>query len=545
MDKQMLLGIINNSILLLGLVFVSSLFPVRKQKNNSYNKIFIAFILAFIGMYIMYSPFEIKEGIILDTRSILISMSVFFFGFMPGLIVVIATSATRIIIGGEGTITGLTVIASSGIIGLVFRKFYYNEIINNKKNRIFKLYIFGIVVHVAMLLLFFNLPIENKIDFIKTTSIYVLGIYPIVTVLYGLLVLIRRDNIKEKISYEELLYSKAYTDQLTGLYNRRHYEENLSLLDVKENYPLTIIMSDINGLKLINDAFGHTAGDELLIASASILEDFCVEKCILARIGGDEFVLVLPNTNETEAEKIITEIHNKAKFIKINSIPLSVSFGYKTKHKSSENIQEIYRSAEDAMYREKLIEIPSMRGGAIETILSTLYEKDENSEIHSRSVSRLSERLAKAYGLNRIDVMKVKTAGLLHDIGKIIIPVTILKKVGSLTKEEYDYMKTHSEIGFRILNSTAEMREISDIVLNHHERWDGKGYPRGIQVDKIPIESRIIAIADAYDAMTSERTYREIISEKEALKEILDNAGTQFDPELVKVFEYNFNEIIS
>ena len=353
------------------------------------------------------------------------------------------------------------------------------------------------------------------------------------------------EDITESKRAKDELIRIGYEDSLTGLKNRRYYEENLSLLDVQKNYPLTIIMADINGLKLINDAFGHVAGDELLIASANILENLGIEKFISARIGGDEFVLVLPNTNETEAEKIITEIHNKAKFIKINSIPLSVSFGYKTKHKSSENIQEIYRSAEDAMYREKLIEIPSMRGGAIETILSTLYEKDENSEIHSRRVSRLSERLAKAYGLNRIDVMKVKTAGLLHDIGKIIIPVTILKKVGPLTKEEYDYMKTHSEIGFRILNSTAEMREISDIVLNHHERWDGKGYPRGIQANKIPLESRIIAIADAYDAMTSERTYREIMSKEETLKEILDNAGTQFDPELVKVFEQNFKEIIS
>lgn len=248
---------------------------------------------------------------------------------------------------------------------------------------------------------------------------------------------------------------------------------------------------------------------------------------------------------KSKQKKIITQINNKAKSIKINSISLSVSFGYKTKHKASENIQEIYRSAEDAMYREKLIEIPSMRGGAIQTILTTLYEKDKNSEIHSRSVSSISKSLAKACGLNRSDVSKVKTAGLLHDIGKIIIPVTILKKVGPLTEEEYDYMKTHSEIGFRILNSTADMREISDIVLNHYERWDGKGYPRGIKANKIPLESRIISIADAYDAMTSERTYREIIPKKAALKEILDNAGTQFDPKLVKVFEKNFNEIIS
>ena len=116
---------------------------------------------------------------------------------------------------------------------------------------------------------------------------------------------------------------------------------------------------------------------------------------------------------------------------------------------------------------------------------------------------------------------------------------------GKLSTAEYTTMKTHSEIGFRILNSTSDMRSISNIVLCHHERWDGKGYPRGIKAEEIPVKARIITIADAYDAMTSERTYRDIISKEEALKEIIANSGTQFDPKLVKVFEKHFNEIIT
>ncbi|MCS5422561.1 MULTISPECIES: bifunctional diguanylate cyclase/phosphohydrolase [Psychrilyobacter] len=336
----------------------------------------------------------------------------------------------------------------------------------------------------------------------------------------------------------------SYHDSLTGLHNRRFYEENLSKLDIPENYPLTIVMSDINGLKLINDAFGHSAGDKLLISAAKIFSDYCRETDLIARIGGDEFIVAMPNTSGVEAEKIIDKINKEAKKITIESIELSISFGFETKNEVHENIQEIYRTAEDLMYRVKLIEIPSMRSGAIKTILNTLYEKDKSSEIHSRIVSQISEKIAVAYGMNRQEVAEVKTAGLLHDIGKIIIPIEIITKEGKLTSEEYNLIKGHPEIGFRILNSSHDMRNISTIVLGHHERWDGLGYPRGIKTDEIPIQSRIIAIADTFDAMTSERTYREVCTNKQALDEIIRCSGTQFDPKLVKVFADNFEKII-
>jgi putative nucleotidyltransferase with HDIG domain len=266
---------------------------------------------------------------------------------------------------------------------------------------------------------------------------------------------------------------------------------------------------------------------------------------MIARIGGDEFVIVMPNTDELQAEEIISKIHKQSKKISIESIELSISFGIKTKKNKEQDIQEIYRSAEDLMYREKLLEIPSMRSGAIETILNTLYEKDKKSELHSRTVSLISEKLAKANGMSRQDIAETKTAGLLHDIGKIIISSSIINKEGKLTSVEYNTMKNHPEIGFRILNSTSDMRSISNIVLSHHERWDGKGYPRSIKGEDIPIKARIITIADAYDAMTSERTYRDIFSKEEALKEIILHSGSQFDPKLVEVFKENFDTIVN
>ena len=232
-----------------------------------------------------------------------------------------------------------------------------------------------------------------------------------------------------------------------------------------------------------------------------------------------------------------------AKYLENESIELSISFGISTKNSIDEDVQEVYRSAEDLMYREKLLEIPSMRSGAIEAILTTLYEKDRGSEVHSRSVALYSERIAQLHGLDRQSVQEVKTAGILHDIGKIITPIHILQKQGKLTKEEYEIIKNHSEIGFRILNSTSDMRNISYIILNHHERWDGTGYPRRVRGEDIPLKSRIIAIADAFDAMTSERNYRDIITYKEAVQEIVANSGTQFDPELVTLFKENYLEI--
>lgn len=351
------------------------------------------------------------------------------------------------------------------------------------------------------------------------------------------------DDITEKSKYQENLREIGYRDTLTGLYNRRYYEEELDRLDIESNYPITIAMGDINGLKLINDAFGHNAGDNLLVSASEVIQENCREYDLVARIGGDEFVIVMIKTSEIKAEKIIELIHEKSKLIKIESIELSISFGIKTKHSNSESIQEIYRSAEDLMYREKLLEIPSMRSGAIETILNTLYEKDKNSEIHSRTVSIISEKLAKAYGMSRQEIAEVKTAGLLHDIGKIIIPLPIINKEGKLTQSEYVTIKTHSEIGFRILNSTSNMRSISNIVLCHHERWDGTGYPRGIKGEKIPLMARIISIADAFDAMTSVRTYKNIVTYDQALKEIILCSGSQFDPDLCKVFEENFATI--
>ena len=213
----------------------------------------------------------------------------------------------------------------------------------------------------------------TKTGKIKTINWYNSILYNIKGEIVG--IISSGEDVTDKKKYEDNLREIGYRDTLTGLYNRRYYEEKLKEIDNETNYPITLVMGDINGLKLINDAFGHNAGDELLISAANVIKNSCRETDLVARIGGDEFVVAMPNTSETDAEKIISSIHEKLKSISIESIQLSISFGIKTTISAEDDIQEIDRSAEDLMYREKLLEIPSMRSGAIETILNTLYEK--------------------------------------------------------------------------------------------------------------------------------------------------------------------------
>ena len=344
-----------------------------------------------------------------------------------------------------------------------------------------------------------------------------------------------QDVTDRKLAEEKIVYL-SYHDQLTGLSNRRFFEQALIRLDVAGNYPLTLVMGDVNGLKLINDSFGHVTGDELLIKVAQVLREACRGDDIIARLGGDEFVILLPNTDTAGTEQILKRVTALAIEARVGSIELSISFGYETKRYEEEHIHELFKRAEDHMYKKKLFEGPSMRGRTIKTIIRTLHEKNKREEQHSYRVSELCQKMGEALGLREGEVQELKTVGLLHDIGKIAIEENILNKPGKLTKDEWDEMKRHPEIGYRILSTVNGMSEMAEYVLAHHERWDGLGYPKGLKGAELPLQTKIITIADAYDAMTSARSYREALPDEVAIAELRKNAGTQFDPELVKVF---------
>lgn len=343
-------------------------------------------------------------------------------------------------------------------------------------------------------------------------------------------------NAIELMKRNQEIQYLSYHDGLTGIYNRRKYEEEILRLDTPNNLPITVIMGDINGLKLINDTFGHNQGDVLLKKAAAIIQSACQSGDIVARWGGDEFIILLTNTQRAEAEMIVKRIKELYSLEKVSAIYVSISFGWDTKESMDQDIAKILKNAEDYMYRNKTLEIESVRSKMITTIIKTLHEKNPREEKHSKRVSELCQEIGRAIDLPEVEINKLKAGGLLHDIGKIAIDEGILNKPGRLDEQEWEQIKRHPSIGYRILSTSHEMLELAEGILLHHERWDGSGYPLGLKGDAIPIISRIIAIADSYDAMTSERPYRTSMSEEVALGEIQKYAGIQFDPTISSIF---------
>jgi len=343
-------------------------------------------------------------------------------------------------------------------------------------------------------------------------------------------------NIEERKKAEKQVFYISYHDQLTGLYNRRFYEEELKRLDTKKNLPLTIVMGDANGLKLINDSFGHAMGDELLRKAAEVIKSGCRADDVIARLGGDEFVIILPKTDAFGTEQIIKRIKDLSLKENVRNIDISISFGYATKINEEENIQDTFKYAEDFMYRHKHSESLGTRRKTIDLVMNTLYKKSSREQLHSIKVSELCEAIAAKMGFSESDVSQIKIAGLMHDIGKIEIDEKILNKPEKLSKDEWDRVQRHPEIGYRILSSVNEFSVMAEDIFEHHERWDGKGYPRGLKGEESSLSARIIAVADAYDAMTTNRTHEKALSEEEAIIEIRRCSGTQFDPEVAKVF---------
>lgn len=348
-------------------------------------------------------------------------------------------------------------------------------------------------------------------------------------------VLVMRNATEERKHLERINYL-AFHDVLTGLYNRRFFDEETKRLDVERNFPLSIIVGDVNGLKLTNDAFGHDVGDKLLKEMGKALKKACRKDDIVARWGGDEIIVLLPKTNLKSAENVSQRIQDSCAKVRVSDIKFSISLGYDTKTNADKSIDDVIKTAEDHMYRKKSTERLSNRGNTIQTILNTLHIKNKIEHTHSNRVSELSKKIGVAMNLSEKEIAELELAGLMHDIGKIALSEDILNKQESLLPHEWTEIKRHPEIGYRILSASNNMSYIAQYVLSHHERPDGKGYPFGILKEHIPLQSLIIAVADTYDAMTSDRCYRNPVSKHEAIEELKRCSGTQLDEDVVKVF---------
>jgi diguanylate cyclase (GGDEF)-like protein/PAS domain S-box-containing protein len=346
------------------------------------------------------------------------------------------------------------------------------------------------------------------------------------------------DDITYRKYYEKQLRYLGYHDQLTDLYNRSFFENCLSELSQKNLYPISIITADLNGLKLINDTIGHQSGDELLKATASILKISVRSSDKVFRIGGDEFAIVLSQTSATDCGEIVNKIKSCIKEYN-NSHPIrsvSLSIGASTAKNKDITLQEVFKRADDLMYREKLYEGTSVRAQLVNALMATLAERDQITEGHAQRLDDLCVEMGKRSGLPPHRLANLTLLAQVHDLGKVGIPDSILNKPGKLTEKEWEIMRLHPEKGYRIALSSPDLSGVADLILKHHERWDGTGYPLGLKETQIPLECRILTIVDSFDAMTNDRPYSKAKSKEEAIAEIKRCSGTQFDPTLVEIF---------
>ncbi len=349
-------------------------------------------------------------------------------------------------------------------------------------------------------------------------------------------VVIAHENITERRLAEERLRFLSYHDSLTGLQNRAYLEQEMKRLDVPRQLPISIIMADVNGLKLVNDTFGHEEGDEVLKKVARILQTSSRQEDIVARWGGDEFLVLLPDTTSEQAKNIYQRILKACENVSQSKVPISISMGAATKKQPQEDIHALLKEAENIMYKRKLSKSRSTKNSILTTLLNTLGVNTHETEQHARRLQRMSLRLGEELGLSPSELDRLALVASLHDIGTVSISEDILTKTGPLSEEEMEAVRRHPEMGYRIVSSTEEFAHVASDILAHHEHWDGSGYPQGLQGREIPILARIVAVVDAYDAMTHHRPYRQPLSIEEALTELSCGAGTQFDPQIVEFF---------
>lgn len=348
-------------------------------------------------------------------------------------------------------------------------------------------------------------------------------------------VMVFRDVSAEKAYSEQIEFLSSH-DPLTGLYNRRGLEQALQSMDTAEQLPIAVIMGDVNGLKITNDVFGHRAGDTLLQNAAQLLREHCGSIGLVARWGGDEFVAALPKTDMKMAEELINQMRNTQISIAGKELSMSLSLGCGLKSEPGQDIQNAMRVAEESMYHQKLLDGKSYRNAVINALLATLRREDDGGEVHAKRLEEYCHTVGRLLGLSPKEMDELSLLTLLHDIGKASIPSDLLQRENELSPEERKELRRHPEIGYRIAQATPELTGVAELILAHHERWDGTGYPQGLKGEAIPRACRILALAKAFDDMRTGRGGQQAVGVETALGALRRGAGTRFDPQITALF---------
>ena len=379
-----------------------------------------------------------------------------------------------------------------------------------------------------------------------------------VGIVAGVLVAYQRSRIDALVAS---LDDAARTDPLTGLLNRRAFEELFEKeLDRvhRSDGSLSVLLGDLDGFKAVNDRFGHEAGDGVLRQVAEDMLKWKRRVDTPARIGGEELALLLPDTDERGAFLVAERLRRAThRSFAEDPMGLTISFGVATFPAHGDDLRSLMRAADRALYAAKdlgkdrtaiyspevarvLARASGSQGGDLQlaplmSLAEALDVRDTGNAVHSRTVGRYARMMAVELGLSPERVERVRVAGVLHDVGKIGVSDPLLVKMGPLGDEDWRELKTHPEIGAQLL-SRPELADLRSWVLAHHERPDGTGYPFGLSGDEIPLEARILAVADAYEAMTRGRVYREALGREAAREELRAGAGSQFDRQVVEAF---------
>ncbi|WP_368294235.1 HD domain-containing phosphohydrolase [Dehalobacter sp. TBBPA1] len=356
-------------------------------------------------------------------------------------------------------------------------------------------------------------PVRSKAKPVKDEDKHIQGI-----------VLVFKELVRKnkKLGKAEFL---SFHDPLTGLYNRRFFEEEFKRLNTERNLPISLALIDIDYLDDIKKDLGHAEGNLIIKKIAEIIKQECRVDDIIARISESEFMILLPKTNSKQADILVNRINDLVDKEKLEPTT-----------KKENEIALVYKEAAEKTPPLKSTAKNKPSNALIEIIMETLFHKNEKEEKESAQVSEFCAEIGQTLELSEKNIENLEMIGLIRNIGKVSLDSRILHKPGKLTDSEMAEMKRHPELGHEILSTMNEYAHLSDYVLAHHERWDGKGYPKGLKGEEIPLEARIVTIADAYNAMTSSRPYRKALDVETAAEEILKNAGTQFDPHLAKVF---------
>ncbi len=355
------------------------------------------------------------------------------------------------------------------------------------------------------------------------------------------------------------LADAAATDPLTGLLNRRGFRRMTGRLiadAISGGRQVAVVLADIDRFKALNDTFGHETGDDVIVKLAALLRDAMGERDLLARTGGDAFALVLADTGAHDALLVAERLRRElTRHLILSGTPATASFGVASSPADALSADTLLDCATVAVAaaktlgRDRTVVFSAQLADeltlehtnasddrehlqAVLVLAETLDLRHHDTARHSQMVGDLAAITATRLGFSEPDVARIRLAGILHDVGKIAVPDVVLDKPGRLTDEEYEQVKRHSEVGARILEG-ANLRDLSAWVLSHHERPDGRGYPAGLRGDAIPVESRILAVADAFEAMTAGRVYRPAVTFEAAGAELRRHAGTQFDARIV------------